>query len=85
MYRTVLRKSLGLIGLRSVDFAYCGTFDKVVGAPIFCLPSINNTISNGGVGLVHPCGNKASCPQCILLAAQQTAPTVISEAHMLLV
>ena len=36
----------------------------------------------GGVGLVHPCGNKASSSQCILLAAQQTTPTEISGAHI---
>ena len=33
MFRTVLRKSLGLISLRSVDFGYCGTFDKVIRTP----------------------------------------------------
>ena len=84
MCRTVLRKSLGLIGLRSVHFACCSTFDKVVRAPIFCPLSMNNTVSNEGVALVHRCGNQTSALKYILLAAQQTTPTEISEAHMLL-
>ena len=53
MFRTVRRKSLGLIGLRFVNFACCGTFDKAVRAPIF-YPPINNTILNGGSGSRPP-------------------------------
>lgn len=52
----VLVRSLGWIGLRSVDFMSFKMLEKVLRTPVLCPPSLhqNTEIGGVGVGTVHP-------------------------------